>query len=134
MFYLSYWSTISKVRLLINYFRSNIKWLIAIFATPQNSLNFVNLRKTSIRTNSSSKMERIIEEILLLRAKDSDVKIVIFSQWTDVLQTIERCLRANRISYRFYAGKNTMNDLDEFKVQSNISNQFHFVNFFLYII
>lgn len=51
-------------------------------------------------TDSSSKIEEIVQTIIKLKEDDELVKIVIFSHWSDILNILERALVENKIEYR----------------------------------
>lgn len=80
------------------------------------SLYYVNLRKGNNRTDSSSKIEEIIETIVTLYEKDADVKIIIFSHWQNILKTIETALLLNDITYRSQLNHFHVT-INEFKVE-----------------
>lgn len=57
----------------------------------------------------------VIKEIIGLKEKDPDVKIVIFSQWSNILSHIEMAMIATDISYRSKL-KNFHQTIQQFKV------------------
>lgn len=67
-----------------------------------------------LRGSFSSKIDRIVETILQLRQKESDVKIIVFSHWDNILSVIGEALQENEVLYRSNRG-NFANNLKEFK-------------------
>ena len=65
----------------------------------------------------SSKIEKILYIILNLKRQQQDVKILIFSQWSPILQVIANALKDNDIAYR---SRCTTKSIDEFKVYANL--------------
>lgn len=63
----------------------------------------------------SPKIDEIIRCILRLRTDDSDVKILIFSQWDSILSAIMPALKNNSITYRVSFGKAFSKEIGEFK-------------------
>lgn len=68
------------------------------------SLYYVTLRSKESLTDSSSKIEEIVQTIIKLKADDEQVKIVIFSHWQDILSTLMTALQQNQIEYRSNMG------------------------------
>lgn len=79
------------------------------------SLYYVTLQTEEQLTDSSSKVEAIAKEIKKLTKADPTVKIVIFSQWTHVLNILEEALVQTNISFRSRLGK-FYQTIKEFKV------------------
>lgn len=75
----------------------------------------MNLRKEASRTDSSSKIEQIVQTIVSLCKEDAAVKIIIFSHWSNILKTIERVLIENEIKFRAKLAKFHVT-INEFKV------------------
>lgn len=65
-------------------------------------------------TDSSSKIEEIVQTVIKLKADDEHVKIVIFSHWPDILSILESALLENDIEYRSKMGTFAMT-LSQFK-------------------
>lgn len=68
------------------------------------SLYYVTLRSKESLTDSSSKIEEIVQTIIKLKADDEHVKIVIFSHWANILSTLVTALQENNIEYRSNMG------------------------------
>lgn len=70
-------------------------------------------------TDSSTKIEAIVRKVLHLKQLDPKVKILIFSQWTDILHTLKEELLRNEILHRniFGSFKDFHTIVQEFKVQ-----------------
>lgn len=66
-------------------------------------------------TDSSSKFESIIQKIKELTAEDPTVKIVIFSQWSHILEILEEELALTKTSFRSRLDK-FYTTITEFKV------------------
>lgn len=75
----------------------------------------MNIRKEASRTDSSSKIEQIVQTIVSLCEQDAAVKIIIFSHWANILKTIERVLNENEIKFRGQMAKFHVT-INEFKV------------------
>lgn len=60
----------------------------------------MTLRSDKKVTDSSSKIEEIVQTIIKLKKDDERVKIVIFSHWVDILSILENALLENKIEYR----------------------------------
>lgn len=71
-------------------------------------------------TDSSNKIEMIVQKILELKRKEPDVKIVIFSHWSTILSFVEKALITAEISYRSKLDK-FHQTIQEFKVVYDIS-------------
>lgn len=78
-------------------------------------------------TDSSTKIEHIVRTIMELKESEPNVKIVIFSQWSDMLVYLERSLISTKISYRNKVDK-FYQTIREFKVRN--SNNFFFFSLF----
>lgn len=78
------------------------------------SLYYVTLRSNKNVTDSSSKIEEIVQTIIKLKEADERVKIVIFSHWQDILNILESALLDNNIEYRSKTTKFALN-LSQFK-------------------
>lgn len=74
-------------------------------------------------TNSSTKIEHIVREVFNLKRNDPKVKILIFSQWADILHTLRNELIANEITNRIVTSNGSLIKMvQEFKV--NLSSCF----------
>lgn len=80
------------------------------------SLYYVNLRKGANRTDSSSKVEQIVDTIVALYEQEAAVKIIIFSHWSNILKTIATALDQNQIAFRSQLNKFHIT-INEFKVR-----------------
>ncbi|XP_037029986.1 E3 ubiquitin-protein ligase SHPRH-like [Bradysia coprophila] len=75
-------------------------------------------------TDSSTKIEHIVREVHKLKQSDPKVKILLFSQWADVLYTLKNELLSNDIASRnmMNTSKSFQKMLEEFKdPQKNIT-------------
>ncbi|KAG4074367.1 hypothetical protein HA402_008776 [Bradysia odoriphaga] len=68
-------------------------------------------------TNSSTKIERIVREVHKLKQSDPNVKILLFSQWADVLYELKNELLSNDIASRniVSTSKSFQQMVEEFK-------------------
>lgn len=80
------------------------------------SLFHVTMANEKRFTDSSSKIEIIIQKIIELKRDEPNVKIVIFSQWSNILTFIEMALVSAEISYRSKLEK-FHQTIQEFKVK-----------------
>lgn len=112
MRYLSTCATEAEVRLTIE-FRATV---YMISSDCPFSLYYVNLRRGTNRTDSSSKVEEIICQVISLYERDESVKIIIFSHWSNILKIIETALSQNQIKFRSQLNKFHMT-INEFKVK-----------------
>lgn len=67
-----------------------------------------------LKGSYSSKIDEIVRCVLKLRKEESDVKIIIFSHWDNILNVIKRALESNSITYRVNTG-NFSKMIHEFK-------------------
>lgn len=74
--------------------------------------------KSEKYTDSSKKIEHIVRKVLELKRSDPNVKILIFSQWSDILNTLKNELLANDVPSRNVVNttKSLQQMVDEFKV------------------
>lgn len=74
--------------------------------------------KSEKYTDSSRKIEHIVRKVLELKRSDPNVKILIFSQWSDILNTLKNELLANDVPSRNVVSttKSLQQMVDEFKV------------------
>lgn len=73
--------------------------------------------ETTIQGSFSTKILFIIKQILKIRSKEPDVKIVIFSQWEAILRYLENALEINQITYVLRTANNRHHDpIEDFKV------------------
>lgn len=61
---------------------------------------YVSMSNSTNITDSTSKIEKITRHVLELKKEDPNVKIVIFSQWKDILFHLQTAFTMNDISYR----------------------------------
>lgn len=80
-----------------------------------------------MRNSSSAKIQKMIETIIDLCAKDQSVKIIIYSQWSNILQAIGSALMDNQILFRSQLSKFHLT-INEFKV--NKKNSLSDLSFF----
>jgi E3 ubiquitin-protein ligase SHPRH len=66
--------------------------------------------------NFSNKIIKIIETVLQLKRDEPDVKIIIFSQWENILDVVARALEKNSILFRSKTTKFHI-CIEEFKVR-----------------
>lgn len=71
------------------------------------SLYYVTLRSNKNMTDSSSKIEQIVQTIIKLKEDEERVKIVIFSHWPDILKILEDALYENEIEFKQIRNINT---------------------------
>lgn len=90
-----------------------------------SSLYYVTLQTEEQLTDSSSKIEAIVQKISQLTKEDPAVKIVIFSHWSHVLGILEEALIQTEISFRSRLGK-FYQTIKEFKVG-------FFVRYFVFV-
>lgn len=99
------------------------------FVFHQFSVFYVTLQTGDRLTDSTSKIEAIVAQITKLRDEDSTVKIVIFSQWSNILKVLEDALEKTNISFRSRLEK-FYKTIEEFKV-CFVQIETFFVSFFL---
>lgn len=77
-------------------------------------------------TDSSKKIELIVRKVYELKKTDPTVKILIFSQWLDILNALKSELLANEIPSRsvINTGKSFQKMVEEFKVSAPCSGPF----------
>ena len=69
-----------------------------------------------------TKIEAIIRRVKLLLARDAAAKILVFSEWDDVLNVVERAISANDVRYlRAASGPKFRAAVDGFKHDDNIN-------------
>lgn len=90
-----------------------------------------DINSISIRNNFGSKVNTIVKQVLWLKKRDPSVQIIIYSQWTQLLQIIGSALRQNSVKY--LGSKNTLSrigqgrrtalksDISQFKKDSSIT-------------
>lgn len=78
----------------------------------------VNNRAIDVRGNYSNKILKIVETILLLKLKEEDVKILIFSHWDPILMILANALNENKITHRMKSAKFSKS-IEEFKDHRN---------------
>lgn len=70
-----------------------------------------------VRGSYSAKIIKIVETILRLKEKEPEVKIVIFSQWDNILTVVEEALFQNQVSYTSNRRTRTFYEcIEQFKV------------------
>jgi E3 ubiquitin-protein ligase SHPRH len=67
-----------------------------------------SINSIKIKQNYGSKINTILRQIIWLKNKDPNVQIVIYSQWTQVLQILSKALQQNDI--QFLGSGNTLNN------------------------
>ncbi|XP_055627280.1 E3 ubiquitin-protein ligase SHPRH [Toxorhynchites rutilus septentrionalis] len=67
-----------------------------------------------VKGNYSNKILKIVETIMLLKAKEAEVKILIFSHWDPILLILARALDENAITHRMKSAKFSKS-IEEFK-------------------
>lgn len=135
VFHLSSWPTCKEVRsrwqssvyLCINICNIFAVQKLTIIIFIQFSLCYVNIRTDNNLTDSSTKIEEIVQTISSLREKDPSVKIIIFSHWANILKTIETVLAESDISYRSQLTKFHLT-IKEFKVNKRDSYALNICN------
>lgn len=55
-----------------------------------------------------TKIEAVVREILLLREAEPTVKVLLFSQWNEVLEIVSRALQENSIRFARVHGKRSI--------------------------
>lgn len=83
--------------------------IYAVTCNPESAM------EPSINGSFSPKIDEIIRCILKLKETESDVKILIFSHWDKILETIANALNANDIKYRSSYSANFIKQIMEFK-------------------
>lgn len=68
--------------------------------------NLYDINSIKIKNNFGSKVNTIVKQVLWLKKHDPYVQIVIYSQWTQLLQIIGNAFRQNGITY--LGSKNTL--------------------------
>lgn len=75
---------------------------------------------TEIKGNYSTKIVAVIKLLLELRAKDPHVKVLLFSFWVSVLQSINKALITNNIGCELMYSNGLEKKIEHFKVSKNI--------------
>lgn len=86
--------------------------------TISNSARHFTVDTSEKCTDSSIKIEQIVREVHKLKHSDPNVKILLFSQWADVLNTLKNELLSNEIASRTIVNtRDSMQKMvEEFKV------------------
>lgn len=66
---------------------------------PVDDVVVQDIQRIELKNFYSSKVDTIVRQVLYLRSQDPDVKIVIFSQWQDLLYILGTAFKAAEISY-----------------------------------
>jgi E3 ubiquitin-protein ligase SHPRH len=53
----------------------------------------------SVKGSYGTKLEAVVRRILWVKAKDPNAKVLLFSEWQDVLDVVEHALTANHITF-----------------------------------
>ncbi|CRL06169.1 CLUMA_CG018880, isoform A [Clunio marinus] len=84
-----------------------------------NSINSVTLcdnnSTRAIEGSYSPKIDEVLRSILMLKEKEADVKILLFSHWDSILKTISRGLDDNAITFRSSLASKFSKQIEDFK-------------------
>lgn len=83
-------------------------------AAPQDVVSHVNYMQ--LTANYSSKIDFIVRHLMWLRSKDPKTQVIIFSQWSEMLDLISVSLTIHRIQYATVQER-----MDEFRKDSEIA-------------
>ena len=73
-------------------------------------------RQVLVSGSWGTKIEAIIRRLRYLLLREDDAKMIVFSEWDDVLDVVEKAMRANEIRFvRGVAGSKFRNAIDTFK-------------------
>lgn len=108
-YYLLFHHTYFQFIFSFNYFR-------IYYVTPVSTQETGN----QIIGSYSSKIDEIIRMVLNLVQEDSKVKIIIFSQWENILMVISKALAENAVKYRMKSAKFHIS-INEFKDDPEIT-------------
>eukprot|EP01117_Protostelium_nocturnum_P016721 TRINITY_DN6684_c0_g1_i4.p1 TRINITY_DN6684_c0_g1~~TRINITY_DN6684_c0_g1_i4.p1 ORF type:complete len:1574 (+),score=500.65 TRINITY_DN6684_c0_g1_i4:183-4904(+) len=95
-------------------FRANIDEVSYIMDEMAEVKEMIN--NEPLKGSFGTKIEGVVRHILSLRRKDALIKILVFSEWNEVLEIIASALKENEISFIQIKGKNKFDSkLKEFK-------------------
>ncbi|CAN1138472.1 E3 ubiquitin-protein ligase SHPRH [Linum perenne] len=73
----------------------------------------------TVHGSYGTKLEAVTRRILLIKASDSEAKVLVFSSWNDVLDVLEHAFKANGITYiRMKGGRKSDAAISEFRGQN----------------
>ncbi|EEB05116.2 ATP-dependent DNA helicase [Schizosaccharomyces japonicus yFS275] len=73
-----------------------------------------SMKKIKLKQSFSSKIDTIVRHLLHIRSQDVFAKVVVFSQWADVLDGLHLSFRANDISFVKFDGRKRGKSIQDF--------------------
>ncbi len=59
----------------------------------------LTVKSAIVRLGAVQQLEAVVRRILWVKAKDPNAKVLLFSEWQDVLDVVEHALTANHITF-----------------------------------
>jgi E3 ubiquitin-protein ligase SHPRH len=88
---------------------------------PQLDFDLEDIR---IKGSYGSKLEAVARRVLSILSKDAAAKILVFSEWQDVLELLAHALSANQVPFVYVKGKPQMSKaLKQFKLKASCNSQ-----------
>lgn len=117
----------SKIFIWFHFYSKYLNYNSIIIINFHFRLFFVSLTTDKRLTDSSSKIEMIVQKVIELKKIDPNVKIVIFSQWSNILSYIEMAMISTNISFRSKLER-FHQTIQQFKVRVSCALLFSFIH------